>query len=133
MKNYFKKPIVLGIGFTMCIFLAYIIAESLIKDINTIKALLPIRNILFFPMLTLVENTWSIYCGIAKIGLLDFQRCVTPTGPGFNMPDGPPQWFGSLLFEISIAILAIYYILIFKIILTLVKKFNPSHNQIYDI
>ncbi len=121
-----KNPLILGIIFTSLLFVIHALLSNLIHNPAIIRALRPIRDILFFPLMTIVENKSNIFCWLAKFTPLDHGRCIMPTGPGLNMPEGPPNWFEWTINITSIAVLTIYYTIIFKIAKTLLKKFRPS-------
>jgi hypothetical protein len=129
MKNL-KKTLLPAIAFIIIIFLVHGFFSYFVNDTNVIRALKPIRDILFFPLMIITENTFEIYCWIAKIGLLEHGRCIVPTGPGINMAEGPPSWFGWSTFISSLILMVIYYTVIFKAILKIISRFHSSANKV---
>jgi hypothetical protein len=124
-----KKSVLLGIIFTILIFIIHGFFSFFINDLGIIRLLRPIRDILFFPFILIVDHTFEIFCWIAKIGPLDYGRCIVPTGPGLNMPEGAPSWFEWSVFISSFIILIFYYISIFKIIIEIKKRLFKTKVQ----
>ena len=119
----FKSPISFGIIFTVLIFLVHMFFSYFIDNRNIIILLRPIRDFLFFPFLLLVNNVSEMYCWFAKIAFFDYGRCIVPTGPGLNMPIGPPEFFELTIFAFAVIAIAVYYIIVFKIIVILFKSY----------
>ncbi len=127
----FKKPLFLAITFIIIIFFIHGLFSYFINDTQTIRNLRPIRDLFFYPLMIITENYSDIYCQIAKLNLLDYERCIVPTGPGsIHIPEGPPLWFNYLSFIIGVALLIIYYTTIFKIIIKIIQSIkNILHDN----
>lgn len=117
-----KNPLILGIIFTLSLFLIHAFLSNLIHDPAIIRALRPIRDILFFPLMIIVENKSDIFCWLAKFTPLDHGRCIMPTGPGLNTPEGPPNWFEWTINITALVAITFYYTIIFKIAKILIMK-----------
>ena len=119
-----KKPFLLAIAFIILIFLVYGFFSYFVNDTKIIRTLRPTRDVLFFPFMSIIKNTDEIYCGIAKTGILDYERCIKSTGPGISMREGSPSWFDRSVLITSLLALILYYTVIFKIVLKITKKFH---------
>lgn len=129
--NNLKKTFFIGTIFTLLLFLVHAFISYVIplntKTVFLFKILRPTRDMLFFPFMLIANNSTEIYCWLAKIGILDFERCILPTGKGLNMIEGEPAWFEWITFIVSIALMILFYTFLLKIIFFLKNRFHPSH------
>jgi len=72
--------------------------------------------------LILVENTSDIYCWLGKIGILNYDRCLIPTGNVVPIPDGPTEWFEWTVLISAILLITTYYTLLIKGLISLKKR-----------
>ena len=124
MINNFRRSVFWSVLFVAFIFVLHAFFSYFINDLEAIRFFRPVRDILFFPFMVIVENIREIYCFIGKIGFLDYNRCIAPVGGSIKISEGPSFSFQIFMTIIGLSFLLVWYIFIFKIIFYLLNKFK---------